>query len=59
MMHSPTPVTPPDEQTPKPDNPEPLQQPIDPEKRGTHPPHPTHVPQHESDHPKTPPQSFS
>ena len=48
MTHAPTPVTPPDEQTPKPENPEPLQQPIDPEKRGTHPP------VHEGEHPSNP-----
>jgi hypothetical protein len=49
-------VTPPDEQEHKPANPEPLQQQVDPEKRGTHPPAHTHVPQpvHESEHPKTP-----
>jgi hypothetical protein len=50
MTHAPTPVTPPDEQTPKPENPEPLQQPIDPEKRGTH------EPAHEGEHPKNPRQ---
>jgi hypothetical protein len=49
------PVSPPDEQSPKPVNPEPLQQQPDPEKRGSHPPAHTHVPQpwHDSEHPKT------
>lgn len=52
--HAP-PVSPPDEQAPKPVNPEPLQQPVDPEKRGTHThPPPAHPPHHESEHPKVP-----
>lgn len=54
--HAP-PVTPPDERAPKPANPEPLQQQVDPEKRRTQapPPH-THVPElePEHEHPKTP-----
>jgi hypothetical protein len=55
--HAP-PVTPPGEQAPKPVNPEPLQQQIDPEKRRSQhpPPHThTHVPElePEHEHPKT------
>jgi hypothetical protein len=50
--HAP-PVTPPDEQAPKPVNPEPLQQPVDPEKRGTHPQPQPHPP-HEGEHPTLP-----
>jgi hypothetical protein len=53
MTHAPSPVTPPDGQPPKPQNPEPLQQPVDPERRGTHtPPPPSHGDEETHEHPK-------
>jgi hypothetical protein len=46
---APVPVSPPGDVEPKPGNPEPLQPPTDPEKRGTQ-----HPPPAESEHPKQP-----
>jgi hypothetical protein len=63
MKNAPAPIAQPEEQPPKPLNPEPMQEPVDPEKRGTHhhPPVPshTHQPQPEHEHPAQPGASAS
>ena len=48
----PAPVTPPPQQAPKLANPEPLQQPIDPERRGTTHQSPPATPPGEHEHPR-------